>query len=133
MISPSRHRKSSHRSDWRHVRSTNTDLIYYTFIPELHQHLQHMDSDLFRIIIQTGTDKAEAARCQNPATQHVRLVLLILLIVLIRSLLHGDLPSSSQTGTCHPETAHLSALTHPDHSDQDGGCYRTPRYEIRSD
>ena len=53
MISPSRHRKSSHRSDWRHVRSTNTDLIYYTFISELHQHLQHMDSDLFRIIIQT--------------------------------------------------------------------------------
>ena len=46
-------------------------------------------------------------------------ILLVLLIFLIRYLLHGDLPSSSQTETYHPETAHLSALPHPDHSDQD--------------
>ena len=38
-----------------------------------------------------------------------------------KDLLHGDLPSSSQTETYHPETDHLSALPHPDHSDQDIG------------
>ena len=93
--------------------------INYAFIPELGQPLQHVLSDLLRIIIQTGADDAEAARCQYPAMQLVGLVLLVPLIFFIGYLLHGNLSSSSQTGTCHPETAHLSALPHPDHSDQD--------------
>ncbi len=93
--------------------------INYAFIPEFEQPLKHVLSDLLRIVIQTGADDAEAVRCQYPAMQLVRLVLLVLLIFLIRYLLHGDLPSSSQTETYQPETAHLSALPHPDHSDQD--------------
>ena len=93
--------------------------INYAFIPELRQHLQHVNTNLLQIIIQTGADDAEAARCQYPAMQLIGLVLLVLLIFLIRYLLHGDLLSSSQTETYHPETAHLSALPHPDHSDQD--------------
>ena len=92
-------------------------LFNNSFIPELGQHFQHALSELLRIIIKTSTDDTETIRCQYPAMQLVGLVLLVFLIFFI--LLHGDLPSSSQTGTCHPETAHLSALPHPDHSDQD--------------
>ena len=64
------------------------------FIPELGQHLQHVDANLLRIIIQTGADDAEAVRCQYPAIQLIGLVLLVLLIFLIRNLLHGLLRSS---------------------------------------
>ncbi len=59
-----------------------------SFIPELIQHLRHVDANLLRIIVQTGTDEAEAIRCQYPAMQLVVLVLLIFLILLIRYLLH---------------------------------------------
>ena len=62
-----------------------------SFIPELGQHLQHVDADLLRIIIQTGADDAEAVRCQYPAMQLVGLVLLVLLIFLIRNLFHAKL------------------------------------------
>ena len=53
------------------------------FIPELGQHLQHVDADLLWVITQTGTDDAEAIRCQNPAMQPVGLILLVFLIFLI--------------------------------------------------
>ena len=59
------------------------NLIYYTFTPELGHHLQHVDADLLRLIVQTGTDDAEAVRCQSPAMQLVGLVLLVLLVLLI--------------------------------------------------
>ena len=36
-----------------------------TFIPELRQHLQHVDADLLRIIVQTGTDDTEAVWCKK--------------------------------------------------------------------
>ena len=49
------------------------------------------NTDLLRIIIQTGTDDAEAVRGQYPAMQLVDLVLLVLLIFVIRYLLHDDL------------------------------------------
>ena len=65
--------------------------FHNSFIPELGQHLQHVDADLLRIIIQTGADDAEAVRCQYPAMQLVVLVLLVLLIFLIRYLLHDSL------------------------------------------
>ncbi|MDO4867335.1 MAG: hypothetical protein Q4C10_12365 [Clostridia bacterium] len=64
------------------------------FIPEFGQHLQHVNTNLLRIIVQTGADDAEAVRCQYPPMQLVGLVLLVLLIFLIRYLLHGDLRSS---------------------------------------
>ena len=51
-----------------------------SFTPELGQHLRHVDANLLRIIVQTGTDEAEAIRCQYPAMQLVGLVLLVLLI-----------------------------------------------------
>ena len=50
-----------------------------TFIPELGQHLQHVNTDLLRIIVQTGADDAEAVWYQNPAMQLIGLVLLVLL------------------------------------------------------
>ena len=50
------------------------------FTPELRQHLQHVDADLLRIIVQTGADDTEAIRCQYPTMQLVGLVLLVLLI-----------------------------------------------------
>ncbi len=59
-----------------------------SFIPELDQHLQHTDTDLFRIVVHTGADGAEAVWCQYSAIQLIGLVLLILLIFFIR-------PSSS--------------------------------------
>jgi len=62
-----------------------------SFIPELGQHLQHVDADLLWVIIQTSTDDAKAVRCQDAAMQLVGLVLLVLLIFLIRYLLHDDL------------------------------------------
>ena len=40
-----------------------------SFIPELGQHLQHVDADLLRLIIQTGADDAEAVWCQYPPMQ----------------------------------------------------------------
>ena len=64
---------------------------YDPFVSELGQHLQHVDADLLRIVIQTGADDAEAVRCQYPAMQLVGLVLLVLLIFLIGYLLHDDL------------------------------------------
>ena len=103
----------------------------FTF--ELCQYLQHVDAYLLRIIVQTGTDDAEAVRCQYPAMQLVGLVLLVLLIFLIGYLLHGILRSASQTGTSHPETARRSVQWPLDRWDRDGGCCRTPRYETRSD
>ena len=45
-----------------------------SFIPELGQHLQHVEADLLWIIIQTGTDDTEAVWCQNPAMQPVGLI-----------------------------------------------------------
>ena len=45
----------------------NYDIVE-TFISELRYHLQHIDSDLLRIVIQTGVDDAEAVRCQYLAT-----------------------------------------------------------------
>ena len=60
--------------------SINSDLFHYSFIPELGQHLQHVDADLLGIIVQTGADDAEAVRCQYPAMQLVGLVLLVFLI-----------------------------------------------------
>lgn len=74
--------------------------INYAFIPELGQPLQHVLSDLLRIIIQTGADDAEAIRYQDTAMQLVGQVLLILLIFLIGYLLHGNLQSSRE-----PESA----------------------------
>ena len=65
--------------------------IYKTFTSELGQHLQHVLADLLWIIIQTGADDAEAARCQYPAMQLIGLVLLVLLIFLIGYLLQGNL------------------------------------------
>ena len=62
-----------------------------SFIPELRQHLQHMDADLLRIVIQTGADDTEAVWCQYPTMQLVGLVLLVLLIFLIRNLFHAKL------------------------------------------
>jgi len=62
--------------------------FYDTFIPELCQHLQHVDADLLRIIVQTSAYDAETVRGQYPAMQFVGLVLLVLLIFLIRYLLH---------------------------------------------
>ena len=62
-----------------------------SFIPELGQHLQHVDADLLWVIIQTSTDDAKAVRFQDAAMQLVGLVLLVLLIFLIRYLLHDDL------------------------------------------
>ena len=59
-------------------------LVSESFIPELRQHLQYMDADLLRIIVQTSADDAEAVRCQYPPMQLVGLVLLVLLIFLIR-------------------------------------------------
>ena len=43
--------------------------IEETFIPELGQHLKHMDADLLRIIIQAGADNAETIWRQNSAIQ----------------------------------------------------------------
>ena len=57
--------------------------FHNSFIPELGQHLQHVDADLLRIIVQTGADNAQPVRCQDPAMQLVGLVLLVLLIFLI--------------------------------------------------
>lgn len=57
-----------------------------------------MLSDLFRIVVQTGADDAEAVRCQNPAMQLIRLVLPVPLIFLIRYLLYSNLRLSSDTG-----------------------------------
>ena len=91
--------------------------LYDSSIPELRQHLQHVNTNLLRIIIQTGADDAEPIRSQYPAMQLVGLVLLVPLIVFIGYLLHGNLPSSSQTETYHPETAHLSDLPHSDQDD----------------
>ena len=68
--------------------------INNTFIPELRQHLQHVDANLLRIIVQTSADDAEAVRRQDAAMQLVDLVLLILLIFLIRYLPHGNLCTS---------------------------------------
>jgi hypothetical protein len=62
---------------------------YDTLTSELRQHLQHMDTDLLRIVVQTGADDTKAVLCQYPAMQRVSLVLLVLLIFLIRYLLHG--------------------------------------------
>jgi hypothetical protein len=62
---------------------TDPDLVHNSFIPELSQHLQHVDADLLRIIIQTGADDAKAIWRQYPAMQLVSLVLLVLLIFLI--------------------------------------------------
>ena len=72
----------------------------HTFIPELGQHLQHVDANLFRIIIQTGADDAEAVWRQDAAMQLVCLILLVLLLFLIRYLLHLGLRSSRQVGIC---------------------------------
>ena len=72
-----------------------------SFIPELGQHLQHVDADLLWVIIQTSTDGAKAVRCQYPTMQLVGLVLLVLLIFLIRYLLHDSLRSSRETGIWH--------------------------------
>ena len=41
--------------------------------------------------------------------------------------------SFSQTGTYPPGTVHLFHPQHPDHWGLDNGCYRIPRYGIRSD
>ena len=57
--------------------------FYDSFIPELGQHLQHVDADLLRIIIKTGADDTKAIRRQYPSMQLVGLVLLILLIFFI--------------------------------------------------
>ena len=65
--------------------------FHNSFIPELGQHLQHVDADLLRIIIQTGADDAETVRRQDAAMQLVGLILLILLIFFIRYLLHAKL------------------------------------------
>ena len=66
-------------------------LIHDSFIPELGKHLQHMLSDSFRVIIESGTDNSQTVRRQYPAMQLVGLVLLILLIFLIRYLLQAKL------------------------------------------
>ena len=68
--------------------------INNTFIPEFGKHLQHMNADLLRIVIQTGADDTEAVWCQYPTMQLVGLVLLVLLIFLIRYLLDEYLRSS---------------------------------------
>ena len=57
--------------------------VYDSFIPELGQHLQHVDAELLWIIVQTGADDTETVRCQYPAMQLVSLVLLVFLIFLI--------------------------------------------------
>ena len=77
-----------------HTEKENKTMRNTLKIPELGQHLQHVDTDLLRIVIQTSADDTEAVRCQYPAMQLVGLVLLILLIFLIRYLLHGSLRSS---------------------------------------
>ncbi len=41
------------------------------FTSELRPHLQHMDADLLRIVIQTSADDAKAVRCQYPAMKLV--------------------------------------------------------------
>lgn len=50
-----------------------------SFISELGQHLQYVNTDLLRIMIQTGADNADAVRQQYPAMQLVGLVMLVLL------------------------------------------------------
>jgi len=62
-----------------HHRPKGAVFFHNSFIPEFDQHLQHV---LPRIIIQTGADDSEAARCQYPAMQLVSLVLLVPLILL---------------------------------------------------
>ena len=57
--------------------------FHNSFIPELGHHLQHVDANLLRIIVQTSADDAEAVRRQDAAMQLVDLVLLILLIFFI--------------------------------------------------
>ena len=65
--------------------------FHNSFIPELGHHLQHVDANLLRIIVQTGADDPEAVRCQDPAMQLVALVLLVGFIFLICDLLHSVL------------------------------------------
>ena len=77
-----------------HTEKENKTMRNTLKIPELGQHLQHVDADLLRIIVQTGADDTETVRCQYPTMQLVGLVLLVLLIFLIRNLLHGLLRSS---------------------------------------
>ena len=60
-------------------------------LSELRQHLQHVDADLLRVIIQPSADDAKAGRRQDAAMQLVGLILLVLFIFLIRYLLHADL------------------------------------------
>ena len=58
-------------------------LFHDSFISELRQHLQHVDADLFRVIVQPSADDTQSVRCQDAAMQLVGLVLLILLIFFI--------------------------------------------------
>ena len=51
-----------------HHQPRGTVLLFHdSLIPEFCQHIQHVDADLLRIVVQTGTDEAEAIRCQYPA------------------------------------------------------------------
>ena len=65
---------------------TGSLLFHNTFIPELGQHLQHVDADLLRIIIQPCTYDAKAVRCQDATMQPVCLILLVLFVFFIRYL-----------------------------------------------
>lgn len=47
---------------------------YDTLTSELRQHLQYVDTDLLRIVVQTGADDTKAVLCQYPAMQRVSLV-----------------------------------------------------------
>jgi len=74
-------------------RDINYDVLILgeTFIPELGQHLQHVDADLLRFVVQTSADDTEAVWCQYPAMQLVVLVSLVGFIFLIRYLFQGNL------------------------------------------
>ena len=54
--------------------TTGSLSFYDSFIPELGEHLQHVNTYLLWVVIQTSTDDAEAIRCQDTAMQLVGLV-----------------------------------------------------------
>ena len=66
--------------------------FYDTFIPELGQHLQHVNADLLRIIIETSADDTKAVGRQDFALYLVALIPPELIIFFVRYLLHSPSP-----------------------------------------
>jgi len=63
--------------------SCSAFLFHDSLTPELGQHLQHVDADLLRIVVQPRTYYSEAVRRQDAAMQFVYLIPLVLLISVI--------------------------------------------------